>query len=71
MRLRETQTSWARSRHDPRTAAPPLGPPGITSAEDQEQLDRALNDLVKDKNQWIDDFIKRLNYPIKDIGLKN
>ena len=54
----------------PELRRPLLRPPGITSAEDQEQLDRALNDLVNDNNQWIDDFIKRLNYMIKDIGLK-
>lgn len=44
-----------------------LPPAGITGAEDQAQLDRARDDLVAD-DQWIDDFIKRLNFTIKDIG---
>jgi hypothetical protein len=40
----------------------------ISSDKDYEQLDRALEDMVEE--QWIDDFIKRLNYAIEDIVRK-
>jgi hypothetical protein len=53
----------------PELREPSLRPAGITSAEDQARLDRALDGLVED-DQWIDDFIKRLNYAIEDIGRK-
>jgi hypothetical protein len=29
-------------------------------------MDHALEDLTKE-NQWIDDFVKRLNYTIEDV----
>ena len=54
----------------PEALAPTRSPPEtISSDEDCEQLDRALNDLMKE-DQWINDFIKRLNYTIEDIVRK-
>jgi hypothetical protein len=54
----------------PETPPPTLLPPKtISSDEDCERLDRALEDLMKE-NQWIDDFVKRLNYTIEDIVRK-
>jgi hypothetical protein len=54
----------------PEARAPTRSPPKtISSDEDCEQLDRALNDLMKE-DQWINDFIKRLNYTIEDIVRK-
>jgi hypothetical protein len=53
----------------PETPPPTLWPPRLTSAEDHERLDRALKDLVKE-DQWVADFIKRLNYTIEDIVRK-
>jgi hypothetical protein len=44
-------------------------PKTLSSDEDCERLDRALEDLIKE-NQWVDDFIKRLNYTIEDIVRK-
>ena len=51
----------------PRTP-PPVHWPLTPISEEDEQLDRALEDLIQD--QWINDFIKRLNYAIEDIGRK-
>jgi hypothetical protein len=53
----------------PETPPPTLWPSRLTSAEDRERLDRALKDLVKE-DQWVADFIKRLNYTIEDIVRK-
>jgi hypothetical protein len=51
----------------PETQRPTLRPPKtISSDEDRAGLDRATEDLIKE-NQWVDDFIKRLNYTIEDI----
>jgi hypothetical protein len=51
----------------PETPRPTLWPPKtLSSDEDGERLDRALEDLIKE-NQWVDDFIERLNYTIEDI----
>jgi hypothetical protein len=41
----------------------------ISNDRDDEQLERALGDLMK-QDQWIDDFIKRLNHTIEDIVRK-
>jgi hypothetical protein len=49
----------------PETRWPTLWPPNTISSEDYEQLDRALKEIERD--EWIDDFIKRLNYTIEDI----
>ena len=38
------------------------------SSKDYEQLDRALKRIAKE--EWIDEFIKRLNYTIEDSVLK-
>jgi len=55
----------------PEKLPPTLWPPPktISSDEDYERLDRALEDLVKE-DQWINDFIKRLTYTIEDIVRK-
>ena len=53
----------------PETPPPTLRPPTLSSDEDCERLDRALEDIMKE-NQWVDDFIKRLNYTIEDIVRK-
>jgi hypothetical protein len=51
----------------PETPRPTLRhPKTLSSDEDCERLDRALEDLMKE-NQWVDDFIKRLNHTIEDI----
>ena len=42
--------------------------PAIAIDEDDEQLDRMVQDMLDD--QWIDDFIKHLNYTIEDIVRK-
>ena len=47
-----------------------LPPKTISSDEDCERLDRALEDLVKE-NQWVSDFVKRLNYTTEDIVRKH
>ena len=47
-------------------AAPPLWPPGDAGTEAHEPMERALEELVQE-DQWIDDFIKRLNHAIADI----
>jgi hypothetical protein len=52
------------------TRRPTLRPPKtVSSDEDCERLDRALEDIIKE-NQWVDDFVKRLNYTIEDIVRK-
>ena len=52
------------------TPPPTLRPPKTLSSDDDcERLDRALEELIKE-NQWVDDFIKRLNYTIEDIVRK-
>jgi hypothetical protein len=54
----------------PEKTPPTVWPPKtISSDEDSERLDHALEDLIKE-NQWINDFIKRLNYTIEDIVRK-
>lgn len=45
-------------------------PVTISSDEDCERLDRALEELEKE-DQWINSFIKRLNCTIEEIGHKN
>jgi hypothetical protein len=51
----------------PKTPRQTLRPPRtISSDEDREPRDCALEDLAKE-NQWIDDFVKRLNYTIEDM----
>jgi prefoldin subunit 5 len=42
----------------------------ISSDEDCERLDRALEQLEKE-DQWINSFIKRLNHTIEEIAHKN
>jgi hypothetical protein len=41
----------------------------ISSDEDCERLDRALGDLMNE-DQWIDEFMKRLNHTIEEIVRK-
>ena len=55
----------------PERQPPTLWPPDktISSDEDYARLTRELGDLVKE-DQWIGDFIKRLNYTIADIVRK-
>ena len=54
----------------PETPRPTLrSPKTLSSDEDCERLDRALEDIIKE-NQWVDDFVKRLNYTIEDIVRK-
>jgi hypothetical protein len=48
---------------------PTLRPPDVASPEHHEPLDRALEELVKD-DQWIVDFIRRLNCAIEEITRK-
>jgi hypothetical protein len=54
------------------TRLPPThwSPVTISSLEGCERLDRALEELEKE-DQWINSFIKRLNYRIEEIGHKN
>jgi hypothetical protein len=47
---------------------PPLRLPETISSNDHKQLDRALKEIEKD--EWINDFVKRLNYTIEDIVRK-
>ena len=49
---------------------PRLCSPGTTPDDrDPELLDCALN--ARDtEDQWVDDFIKRLNYAVQDLGRK-
>jgi hypothetical protein len=51
--------------------SPPLpwSPKTIPSAQDLERFDRALSEL-EDEDRWINDFIKRLNCVIEEIGHK-
>jgi hypothetical protein len=51
----------------PPTHWSPLTIPGD---EDCARLDRALEELEKE-DQWINSFIKRLNYTIEEIARKN
>jgi hypothetical protein len=52
------------------TRASRLWPPNtISSHEDGERLDRALNDLMKE-GQRIHDFNERLNHAIEDVVCK-
>jgi hypothetical protein len=44
-------------------------PKTISSDEDCERLDPALEKIIKE-NQWVEDFVKRLNYTIEDIVRK-
>ena len=46
----------------------PPSPKTIPSDQDYEQLERALKQIAKE--EWIDEFIKRLNYTIEDRVLK-
>jgi hypothetical protein len=36
---------------------------------DHELLDRALNEL-NTEDQWVNDFIQRLNYTVQNLGRK-
>jgi hypothetical protein len=52
----------------PETLPLTFRPPETTSSdEDYERLDRALRDLIDD--QWVNDFIKRLNYVIEGASV--
>jgi hypothetical protein len=52
----------------PHAPPPTLWPPKtISSDKDYEQLDPALKET---EDQWVNDFIKRLNYRIEDIRRK-
>ncbi|MDQ1387639.1 MAG: hypothetical protein QOF56_1093 [Acidobacteriaceae bacterium] len=53
----------------PETPPSTLWPPKTISSDEDERLDHALENLVKE-NQWIDDFIRRINYTIEDIVRK-
>jgi hypothetical protein len=55
MTIRQTPTPSS-----PRTAA---------GHQDQELLNRALNDL-EEEDQWVSDFIQRLNYAVEDLDGK-
>ena len=51
----------------PETRPPPLLPPKlISNDEDYERLERVLHDLMNE-DQWINDFIKRLNYTVENM----
>ena len=48
----------------------PEAPPPLQPAEREDhELDPALEHLVK-QEQWLNDFIERLNYTIEDIVRK-
>jgi len=47
----------------------PWSPKTISSTQDFERFDRALSEL-EDEDQWINDFIKRLNCVVEEIGHK-
>jgi hypothetical protein len=38
------------------------------SSDEDERLDRALEEMTRD--QWVNDFMKRLDYLLEDIGRK-
>jgi hypothetical protein len=60
-KLQGTPIAKARCRHDhPRSAAPDGLAPKITVDEDQDRLDRALEELMKE-DHWMNEFIERLN----------
>jgi hypothetical protein len=64
---RKAASRWRSPMIDPEP--PPLGPPKtIPSDEDYERLAAALREFSDD--QWVCDFIKRLNYTIEDIVRK-
>jgi hypothetical protein len=50
----------------PEATQPTSWLPDLTATENQEPLDRALQELVQN-DQWIDDFIKRLSDAIDDV----
>lgn len=52
-----------------RLEAAPSWPRDATAREDQEPLQPALQEMVQN-DQWIDDFIERLNYAVRDIVKK-
>lgn len=47
------------------TPLPTIFPPAPTGSAEDERLDRPLEEMIDD--QWISDFIGRLNYVIQDI----
>jgi hypothetical protein len=47
------------------TPLPAIFPPAPLGSAEDERLDRTLEELIDD--QWISDFIGRLNYVIEDI----
>jgi hypothetical protein len=51
------------------TAPMPWSPRTTAGHQGHELLNRALNDL-EDEDQWVNDFIKRLNYAVEDLGRK-
>ena len=50
-------------------AAPASWPRDATAGENEEPLQPALQEMVQN-DQWIDDFIERLNYAVRDIVKK-
>lgn len=50
----------------PEKRSPTLWPPPRIF-KDYEQLERALKET---EDQWLEDFIKRLNYKVEDIDRK-
>lgn len=50
-------------------AAPASRPRDAAARENQEPLQLALQEIVQN-DQWIDDFIERLNHAIRDIVKK-
>ena len=71
MRFRETPIAKARCSMIARETPPQLLWPAkaISNDQDDELPERGLGYLMK-QDQWIDDFIKRLNYTIEDIVRK-
>jgi hypothetical protein len=51
------------------TRQPQPSTPWPSSPDQSEPLERALEELVQE-DQWIDDFIKRLNCAIADVVRK-
>ena len=51
------------------TPPTPLPPAPIADEKADERADCTLDDLMKE-DQWINDFIRRLNYAIEDIVRK-
>jgi hypothetical protein len=52
-----------------RSPSLPWSPKTIPSTQDFERFDRALSEL-EFEDRWINDFIKRLNCVIEEIGHK-